>query len=114
MVRVTAPFSPHRLRGHRHGSGLSVEKVAARAGCAVLDWLEYETGRAEPPATLVPKLAAALGIAAAELRPQSGDPIDDYVVAVASYARPLTQEDLAPVAAMIRARRRGRVATAAS
>lgn len=60
-------FSGERLRYARLAAGLRPEHVAV-AICRSVDSVRgYETGRIDPPASLVAKLAAAVGTEPGEL-----------------------------------------------
>lgn len=101
-------FSPHRLRGHRHGIGRTLADLGSRVGRSAEALKAYESGRAQPPAKVLAALAVELGIGMDELFSSHDDAILDYVDAVAQHGPPLTPEEVQGAAAVLRTVRRAR------
>jgi transcriptional regulator with XRE-family HTH domain len=110
---VEAHFSPDRLRGHRHGSGRTLAELGAAVGRSAESIKFYETGRSRPPADILGRLAAALGICTDELFGRHADPVVEYVDAVAQHCPPLTAEEVQGAAVVLRTMRRARHSRAA-
>lgn len=66
-------FSGPRLRDTRITAGLRPEQLAAHIGRSVYSIHEYERGRVCPPATVVHRIATALGVDPTELHADNGD-----------------------------------------
>lgn len=105
-------FSPDRLRGHRHGRGLSLAEVATASGLTEAVVRRCEEGDAAPDAETAAALARALGVPAAELA-GGGDPLEEYVAAAASHLPPLTEDDVRSAGAVLRTIRRASASAAA-
>lgn len=88
-------FSRARLKGHRHGKGLSPQAVADLVMICGATYAEIERGEDEPPTALVSDLARALQVPVSELESPEGTPyFTDYADAFLAYAPPLGEADL--------------------
>lgn len=103
-------FSPHRLRGHRHGVGRTLGDLASRVGRGVEALKAYETGRSQPPAGVLRALAIELGVDMDDLFTRHDDPVLDYVSAVAEHCPPLTHEQVQGAVVVLRTMRQARAA----
>jgi transcriptional regulator with XRE-family HTH domain len=105
-------FSPHRLRGHRHGVGRTLAELAARVGRSPDALKFYETGRSEPPPRVLAALTKELGIELGDLVARHNDPVLEYVDAVAQHCPPLTSDEVQAAAVIVRTMREARLARA--
>lgn len=97
-------FSRARLRGHRHGRGITRADLGARAGISESQVQDIEAGQRalDVDDLLVDDLARALGVPRTELTSDSSTYAEDYCAAVLLHAQPLTEADVAQAAAALR------------
>ena len=96
-------ISPDRIRGVRHARRLTRAEVASGVERSAETLKAYEDGKLTPPAAVLPVLAGVLGVAVADLYRRYDDGLLDYVDAVAHCTGPLSDEQLAGAAAVLRA-----------
>lgn len=108
-----ADISPDRLRGHRHGAGLTLAEVAAHIGRSSAALKTYEAGTSRPPAPVAAALAELYGLTGVnDLYSARDDPIRDYATALAAHCRPLTAAELEGATVVLGRLRRRRAALA--
>lgn len=95
-------FSRQRLRGHRDGRGMSRADLAGAAERTQAAVKSYEDGVCQPPAGALIALADALGVTVDDLYSRHDDSVEDYLDAVASHCRPLTDTELEAAAVVFR------------
>ena len=99
-------FSPQRLRALREHQHLSREALAARIGKSAAGLEKIERGDCGPSATTLGLLAAALEASVNDFYDVDlGDKRQRYVSAVCDLLPPLTDDEIAAFAAVVRARR---------
>lgn len=95
-------FSPDRLRGHRHGQKLRMATLARLAEMEPLRLHAIETGAAGPSFAEEDRLVRALGVLPTDLDATRLTPSQNYLAAVLTYARDLTEDEIETAASTIR------------
>jgi transcriptional regulator with XRE-family HTH domain len=67
-------FSPRRVREARAAAGLTREEAAVAIGRSFQTIRSYEEGRISPPAAMLGRLAAALGVGVEDFFESTTDP----------------------------------------
>lgn len=86
-------FKPNQLRDERTWAGLTQAEAAARAGISQPNFNNYESGKSEPDATTLRKLAAAVGCETTDLNQLP--PPHTVTLAQLRYVHGFTQQDIA-------------------
>lgn len=95
-------FSPDRLRGHRHGQKLHVAALAKAAGMLPERLSSIEAGREQPTNDEVAALERSLQVGTEGLDEVRTTPTQNYLSAVLTYARSLTEDEIEIAAYTIR------------
>lgn len=101
------PFSPDRMRGHRHGLKLTYTEVADASGIDLDRWIAIESHTAVPGAGEWMSIADALQVSIDELQAQHPRFAADYCSAVLAHHRDLTEVEIEIAAATVRHIRAG-------